>query len=184
MHAFHTIWPSYLLAFMQPYPLKRMQFFFPKMRGGGSKAVRHFSKNSSDLVARPFFKTKDILPISHLIISRLAKKQNTGRAKAPPVCKKEIFLLHKFHFCYLSLITLLLYFNYRRNNLPSFYVTLCLSWQTMLLISKFYQQISLLFVYSDIWLFCSESIDANCFNGNILETCMKENISAQFRRII
>ena len=136
------------------------------------------------MVAEPFFKTKNILTISHLIIPRLAKKQNTGRAKAPPVCKKEIFLLHKFHFCYLSLITLLLYFPYRRNNLPSFYVALCLFWQTMLLISRFYQQISLLFGYSDIWLLCSESIDANCFNGNILETSMKENILAYFRHII
>ena len=133
--------------------------------------------------ASPLTKTKDVLPISHLLISRLTKKQNTGRAKAPPVCKKEIFLLHKFHFCYLSLFTLLLYFNYRRNNLPSFYVSLCLLWQTMLLISKFYQQISLLFRYSDIWLLCSESIDADCFNGNILETSMQEIFSAYFRHI-
>ena len=129
-------------------------------------------------------KTKEFSLISNLIIHCLAKKQNTGRAKVPAVCKKEIFLLHKFHFCYLSLFTLLLYFNYRRNNLPSFYVALCLLWQTMLLISKFYQQISLLFGYSDIWLLSSESIDGNCFNGNILETSTQDNISAFFRHII
>ena len=34
--------------------IKKLQYNFPKMRGGGSKAVWNFSKNSSDLVAGPF----------------------------------------------------------------------------------------------------------------------------------
>jgi len=51
----YTIWPSYLLAYMQPYLMKNLQYNFPKMRGGGgSNAIWNFSKNSSDLVAPPF----------------------------------------------------------------------------------------------------------------------------------
>ena len=44
VHVFHTIWPSYLLAYKQPFmvPLctiiKNLQHNFPKM-SGGSKAV-------------------------------------------------------------------------------------------------------------------------------------------------
>ena len=33
---------------------KKLQYNFPKMRGGGSKAGWNFSKNSSNLVAGPF----------------------------------------------------------------------------------------------------------------------------------
>ena len=45
VHAFHTIWPSYLLAHSRPYSLQK--FYnnnFPKMRGEGSKAVWNFRK--------------------------------------------------------------------------------------------------------------------------------------------
>ena len=34
--------------------IKNLQYNFPKMRGGGSKAVWNFSENSSDLVAGSF----------------------------------------------------------------------------------------------------------------------------------
>ena len=43
---FHTIWPSYLLTYMQPYlSLKKWQHNFPKMRGGGQRPFGIFPKN-------------------------------------------------------------------------------------------------------------------------------------------
>ena len=51
VYAFHTIWPSYLLAYMQPYPLWKICNIISQKWGGGSKAVWTFSKISSDLVA-------------------------------------------------------------------------------------------------------------------------------------
>ena len=41
VHTFHTIQPSYLLTYMQPYLSKKLQYNCPKMRG-------------ADLVAGPF----------------------------------------------------------------------------------------------------------------------------------
>ena len=61
VHAFHTIWPSYLLAHSRPYSLQK--FYnnnFPKMREGGRRQFG-ISENSSDLVA-PSFKTKQKKP--------------------------------------------------------------------------------------------------------------------------
>ena len=66
VHAFHTIWPSYLLAYMHYATIsiiKKLQHNFPKMRGRGSKAIWNFSENSSDLVAGQF-------PQLHLIRSK------------------------------------------------------------------------------------------------------------------
>ena len=55
VHAFHTIWPSYLLAYMQPYPLwKKCSIIFRIWGGGGWKAVLNFSENSSYLVQPSF----------------------------------------------------------------------------------------------------------------------------------
>ena len=43
---FHTIWPSHLLTYMQPYlSLKKWQHNFPKMRGGGQRPFGIFPKN-------------------------------------------------------------------------------------------------------------------------------------------
>ena len=62
-----TIWPSYLLAYMQPYMvpptfkgfvsmIEKLQYNFPKNEGGRAEGRLEFSENSSDLVA---------LPVSH-----------------------------------------------------------------------------------------------------------------------
>ena len=65
VHAFHTIWPFCLLAYMQPYPLQKIAIF-PKHEEG-SKAVWNFSKKSSDLVARPFPNTDfDIFAVADM----------------------------------------------------------------------------------------------------------------------
>ena len=53
-HAFHTIWPFCLLAYMQPYPLQKICNIIFQKWGGGPKAVWNVSKKSFDLVARPF----------------------------------------------------------------------------------------------------------------------------------
>ena len=52
---------AYYLAIISPRiyatisVIRNLQYNFPKMRGGGGeKALRNFSKNSSDLVAGPF----------------------------------------------------------------------------------------------------------------------------------
>ena len=44
---------TFIKVFFGCFP-KKLQYDFPKMRGGGSKAVKNFSENSSDLVAPPF----------------------------------------------------------------------------------------------------------------------------------
>ena len=44
VRVYHTIWPSYLLAYMQPYMVPPI---FEGFEGWGSKAVWHFSENSS-----------------------------------------------------------------------------------------------------------------------------------------
>ena len=40
VHAFHTLWPSYLVAYMQPYPLQKISnIIFQKMRGEDYVAI-------------------------------------------------------------------------------------------------------------------------------------------------
>ena len=53
--------------------LKKTQYDFPKMRGGGSKAVWNFSKNLSVLVGQPVPKCKSISPSE--ILSRDSSKK-------------------------------------------------------------------------------------------------------------
>ena len=53
VNAFHTFWPSYLLAYMQPFPLGKNCIIFQKL-GGRVKGCLEFFKNSSHLVAGPF----------------------------------------------------------------------------------------------------------------------------------
>ena len=58
-HAFHIIWPSYLLAYMQPYPSQKIATWFFENEGGGRRPFGIFSENSSNLVERPFPKREE-----------------------------------------------------------------------------------------------------------------------------
>ena len=65
VHAFHTIWPSYLLAYMQPYQSKIICNIIPENEGGGLKAVWTFSSSCCNPNPKQFVQPNLLLKLQY-----------------------------------------------------------------------------------------------------------------------